>query len=378
MFCSCNDRSHPILNHLTKNVVPVVQSLLFYTVNISLFPGIFSSIHKHAVISPILKNKICLDSICPTNYCPISLQQQSSKELPIYTVSNSPILSSTHPTGFLSHHFTETALSRSPVSSMLLKPMINSQTLCYLNYHLTQLITQSTIHLLHLVSGTPHCPGFPPTSFMCSFSDSNAGSSFSPKLVLVGVPRLNPWSSFPLPWQPYSVSWFLNVIYLPTAPKPLSPAWSFLMNQRFAFILVYLISSIAYLIDITHLTCQKLNSWSITKYLFFSFLLTYGKHSFPSQGKQTKVPCKIPHPDEVHIDVPIHSLPTWNKQTSAINIYTQIIMVDWEQIIAINTPIQERKDLEIHSHQSSLQLWNFVEWALWSSLPWLDPDSSPW
>lgn len=85
---------------------------------------------------------------------------------------------------FLSRVSTETALSRSPMSSMSLKPMIHSQTSCYLTYHLTQLITQSLIHSLHLVFRTPYCP---PTSFVCSFSNSSAGSSFFPKVINVGA-----------------------------------------------------------------------------------------------------------------------------------------------------------------------------------------------
>lgn len=83
---------------------------------------------------------------------------------------------------------------------------------------------------------------------------------------------------------------------------------------------------------------------------------------------------QTPHSNEVHIDVPIFRLQTWPKKTSfmsltVINIYAQITVVEQGQIIVINTHIQEGKELEIHSHYWSSQLWNFVEQALWRPLP---------
>lgn len=84
-----------------------------------------------------------------------------------YTVSNFPILSSTH-TGMLSlHGSSKTTLPRSLMFSVLLKPMVKSQTLCYLTYHLTQLITQSLIHLFLLVFRSPYCP--PPSQIPVLF-----------------------------------------------------------------------------------------------------------------------------------------------------------------------------------------------------------------
>lgn len=214
----------PTWEHCSSNSAP---SFLHYKYFIISWDIILSS--QACCISPILKNRAYLDSIDPTNYCPIPCNNNPLKSC-LYTVS--PVLlpfvlQSTH-SCFLSHLFTETALSRSPMSFPVFKA--NHQ---FSDFMLFDLSIDTNwlfgIQDTYFIWFPGHHTSWFSSLFMSHFLDSSASSFFLPQMLMLETPRTQPWSAFLLP-QFHSVSWVLNAIHLPTAPVPLSTAHSFLVN----------------------------------------------------------------------------------------------------------------------------------------------------